>query len=814
MSIFIKKLQCFDPVWYSREYGDVPLSGLSPTEHFRRYGMLLNRKPCANWIDGEQDASHGNANTAVDNRSYLLLSAAHRQELNHVKENSWASLGNDPAFIFDAAGLNFMSEAGWYSFSVKIDSPKNSGFAKFYFDVGSGFSEAGALSLRYKSNERTERLVYLGGNVVGLRFDPTECEGEFSLEWLGIERITEDVALDKILKRISEKHPKYLNSSVSKVSSELSGKYNSNIRPSDIFEIYEESFLADNSSEDYGEWIKKVERPLLPGPEEVSRILANLKKSPLISVIVPVYNTDETYLRECIESVIDQSYPRWELCLADDASPKPHVRQLLAEYERKDARIKIAYREKNGHISEASNSALSIATGDYVALLDHDDVLSEHALLYVAEAISSNELARVIYSDEDKINALGVRFDPHFKCDWNPDLFYSQNYVSHLGVYQRSLLQKIGGFRRGVEGSQDYDLLLRCLPHVAANQIIHIPRILYHWRVLPGSTALAAGEKSYTEVAGIKALKDYFDEIGARDVRVEPGIIPNSYRVKWPISEPRPLVSLLIPTRDHRKVTEVAVRSILDKTEYENYEIIIIDNESVEPDTLRFFKEIQAESGRVKVVRYARPFNYSAINNFGAKHASGKILGLINNDVEVISPDWLTEMVRHAIRPEIGCVGAKLLFSNGSIQHAGVVLGIGGVAGHSHKYYPSDHSGYFGRLSLVQNFSAVTAACLLIRKEIYDAVNGLDELNLAVAFNDVDFCLRVRELGYRNIWSPYATLFHHESISRGKEDRPEKIERFNGEVRYMKKRWGAALAADPYYSRHLSQDRENFSIRL
>ncbi|WP_234744991.1 glycosyltransferase family 2 protein [Burkholderia sp. WTPI3] len=814
MTTFIKKLQSFDPIWYSREYADVSLSGLSPIEHFRRYGLLLNRKPCFDWFEEGVATSDEKVDAILDNRNYLLLNAAHRQELNHVKEKSWISLGKDPAFVLSPNDLGYFSGPGWYSFSVKMNPKEVSGCAKFYIDYGAGFSEENSLSIRYKLGEKSERLIRVRKNVIGLRFDPMETEGEFSVEWLGIERISDEVALDRILSRISMSHPRFVNQGVSQISENMSRELGFELTPEDAFDVYEESFLVDSSAANYDEWIKNVECPSLPKLEEVSKIIDGLKRTPIISVIVPTYNTDEKYLRECIESVFNQSYPYWELCVADDASPKEHVRQILDEYSRRDSRVKIIYRKINGHISEASNSALSIASGDYIALLDHDDLLAEHALLSVVQEINCKESVKIIYSDEDKINSLGMRFDPHFKSDWNPDLFYSQNYVSHLGVYERSLLNKIGGFRRGVEGSQDYDLMLRCLPHIASNQIIHISKILYHWRVLPGSTALSAGEKSYTEVAGIKALQDYFDEIGIDGIEVERGVIPNSYHVKWPIEELQPLVSLIIPTRDYRDVTEVAVRSILDKTTYRNFEIIIIDNDSVEPETLRFFHDIQRSSEKVRVVRYAHPFNYSAINNFGVKHAAGQIVGLVNNDVEVISPDWLTEMVRHVMRKEIGCVGAKLLYSNGTIQHAGVILGIGGVAGHSHKYFPGDHAGYFGRLTLAQNLSAVTAACLLVRRDVYDEVEGLNEIDLTVAFNDVDFCLRVRESGYRNIWTPYATLFHHESISRGKEDRPEKVRRFNDEVQYMKERWGDALNLDPYYSRHLSRDHENFSIGL
>ncbi|HAX4944186.1 TPA: glycosyltransferase family 2 protein, partial [Escherichia coli] len=545
--------------------------------------------------------------------------------------------------------------------------------------------------------------------------------------------------------------------------------------------------------------------------EGVATILATMATPPVISVVMPVYNPAEIYLRACLDSVIAQSYPYWELCIADDKSPKEHVQRVLREYEAKDKRIKVVYRQQNGHISAASNSALEIAKGDFVALLDHDDALPEHALLFMAQAICAQPETQILYSDEDKLNGRGERFDPHFKSDWNPDLFFSQNYVSHLGVYRRNLLQKIGGFRLGVEGSQDQDLLLRCLPHVQADQIVHIPRVLYHWRTIEGSTALASGEKSYTTDAGIKALRDYF-AVQQPGVEIDAGLVPNTYRVRYPIPAPAPLVSLLIPTRDRRSLTETAVRSILEKSTYTNFEILILDNGSVEADTLDFFRDIQLEDRRVKVLAYDFPFNYSAINNFGARHAKGSVIGLVNNDVEVINPEWLTEMVSQCLRPEIGCVGAKLYYSNDTLQHGGVILGIGGVGGHSHKHFPRHHPGYFSRLLLTQSLSAVTAACLLVRKEIFEKVSGLDEKNLTVAFNDVDFCLEVRKAGYRNLWTPYAELYHYESISRGAEDSLEKIARFAQEVNFMKIKWGLELEHDPFYNINLTRIHENFSL--
>ena len=562
---------------------------------------------------------------------------------------------------------------------------------------------------------------------------------------------------------------------------------------------------------DYEEWIRRYDTIDQHMRARMRAGIAAFSHPPLISVVMPTYNAKLQWLCDAIESVRGQLYPHWELCIADDASPDPAIRPLLEGFAAHDSRIKVIFRERNGHISAASNSALECAEGDWVALLDHDDLLPEHALYCVADAIIAHPDAGVIYSDEDKVDEQGRRFAPHFKGDWNPDLFFSQNYVSHLGVYRRSILAKIDGFRTSVEGSQDQDLLLRCLPHLKDDQIVHIPRVLYHWRAMAGSTASSTGEKRYTTEAGIKALRDHFAS-RSREVEVEAGFVPNTYRVRYPVPQPEPLVSFLVPTRDHRILVETCVRSILEKSTYRNFEILILDNGSVEPDALEFFQKIQEEDHRVRVLRYDHPFNYSAINNFGVRHAKGSIIGLVNNDIEVISPEWLEEMVSHVVRPEIGCVGAKLYYSNDTVQHGGVILGLGDVAGHAHKSYPRHSHGYFSRLLLVQALSAITAACLLVRREVFEHVNGLDEVNLKVAFNDVDFCLKVREASYRNLWTPYAELYHHESISRGAENTPEKLARFHQEVRFMINKWGEKLRQDPYYNPNLTCHHEDFSL--
>lgn len=713
-----------------------------------------------------------------------------------LDKNKFISQGDDPHFRFKSP-----FKKGWYMLEIQMDFDVGIANTRFYVDSGNGEAEESSLAVPLVSRRMTKRLIYFSGNSK-LRFDPLTHSGVFTINHLQIVRLPKKMALS----RLNLKLEKYVGennwASIEDSLQEKIKAYNN------IFESMRDNDLS------YAQWIKDVEIKKIIPLSKQKEIMEAWVNNPLISIIIPVYNAPENYLKACIDSVRKQSYPFWELCIADDASPNTEIKKILEFYSSQDSRIKVVFRKKNGHISAASNSALELASGNYVALLDHDDLLTEHALFYVVKTIHENPGAEILYSDEDKINENDVRSEPHFKSAWNPDLFFSQNYVSHLGIYKHEIIKKINGFRLGVEGSQDQDLLLRCLPHIDEKNIIHIPYILYHWRTLKGSTALASGEKNYTTRAGVKALKDYFEENGPEGVEVEAASIPNTYRVYWPLPSLQPLVSLLIPTRDQKKLTELAVRSILNKTEYSNYEIIIVDNGSVEKDALEFFENIQKETSKVRVLRYNQPFNFSAINNFGFKHARGNIFGLVNNDVEVISPDWLTEMVRHAIRPDIGCVGAKLYYGNNTVQHAGVILGIGGVANHSHKHFPKSSSGYFARLMTVQNYSAVTAACLLVKKEIYEKVGGLNEEHLPVAFNDVDFCLKVKKLGYRNLWTPYAELYHHESVSRGAEDNPEKIARFNSEVSFMMDKWGAELKSDNFYNENLTKVREDFSLAI
>jgi glycosyltransferase involved in cell wall biosynthesis len=558
----------------------------------------------------------------------------------------------------------------------------------------------------------------------------------------------------------------------------------------------------------YHKWVKRYGTLSSADHQAINKRIETLEYQPLISVIMPVYDVDEKWLRRAIESVREQLYERWELCIADDYSAAPHIRVVLDEYRQKDSRIKVIYRDKNGHISAASNSALELATGEFTALLDHDDELSAHALYMVVEELNAHPEADLIFSDEDKITEEGDRFDPHFKTDWNPDLLYSMNFVSHLGVYRTSILKAIGGFREGYEGSQDYDLVLRFCEQVSEDHIRHIPYILYHWRAIATSVAANRKGKEYAFESARNAIRSHFERRG-RTVTVAPGV--HSYhRVIYPVPSPAPLVSFIIGTRDRVELLRQTIEGIM-QTDYDPFEVIIIDNATTDPDALAYLEEIQTDA-RIRVVQYLAPFNFSAINNIGVREARGEIICLLNNDIKIISPGWLREMVSHALRPKVGAVGAKLYYENDTIQHAGVIIGLGGVAGHAHKHLAKRDVGYVFRTKVIQGFSAVTGACLVMRRELFLEVGGLNEVNLPIAFNDVDLCMRLRQRGYRNVWTPYAELYHLESASRGPEETLERWPVFQRECAYFRYKWSDELYTDPYYNPNLTLTAEDFSL--
>jgi glycosyltransferase involved in cell wall biosynthesis len=565
---------------------------------------------------------------------------------------------------------------------------------------------------------------------------------------------------------------------------------------------------AEHDRNDYSEWIRRYDTITDATRAVMRRRIDGFSHKPLISVVMPTYNPNPDWLVAAIESVRNQIYPHWELCIADDASTNPAVRLILEEYALKDLRVKVEFRAVNGHISAASNTAIDLASGEWIALLDHDDLLPENALFWVANCIAKNTDCKLIYSDEDKVDEGGRRFDAYFKCDWNPDLFYSQNMFSHLGVYERNLVRSVGGFRVGFEGAQDYDLALRCIEQVAATQIQHIPRVLYHWRVHAESTSASASAKPYAMTAGERAIAAHFERSA---VSADVKLIGHGYRVKYKLPDELPLVTIIIPTKNSRNLLQTCVNSILSRTSYKNFELLIIDNGSDELESLKYLDSLRLMSG-ITVIRDDDLFNFSRLNNLGVSASHGELVAMLNNDVEVISEDWLSELVSHALRPGIGAVGARLWYPNDTLQHGGITMGVGGVAAHAHRQMPKGHYGYFGRASLVHSFSAVTAACLLVRKDLYQQIGGLDEKNLPVAYNDVDFCLRLKEAGYRNIWTPFAELYHYESATRGTDEASFKRVRFANEREYMKKRWGAIISNDPAYSPNLTLNADDFSL--
>jgi GT2 family glycosyltransferase len=539
-----------------------------------------------------------------------------------------------------------------------------------------------------------------------------------------------------------------------------------------------------------------------PSPEDVQRMAGDagrLAWQPLVSVITPVYNTDPAWLIACIESVRRQAYPNWELCLADDASTSPATLRALESYAH-DPRIKITRLERNQHISAASNAAVALANGEFVALLDHDDELSPEALFEIVKWLNESPDADFVYSDEDKLDAAGLRCDPYFKPDWSPELFRSFMYTNHLMVLRRSIVLEVGGFRIGFEGSQDYDLALRIVERT--DRIGHVPQVLYHWRQVPGSAAVQTDAKPWAVRAAERALAEHLER-SCVEAEVCPGFAPGVFRVKHAIRGPA-LVTLVVTTDDRTRgvggrdvrLLPHCLRSVVEKTAASNYEILVVDNGRLSDETSRFLSTIPHR--RVSY-SYSGPFNFAHKLNFAVSHARGEHLVILNDDVEVISPEWLSAMQEFAQQPEIGAVGAKLLFPDGRLQHIGMVLGVCGVAAHAFHMAPGSSPGYAGGAHVIRNYSCVTGACMMTRRAVFDEVCGFNE-RLAIDFNDVDYCLRLRRAGYRVVYTPHAQLYHLESGSQGPR------EQARGEVEEMRRIWGAVLERDPYYNPNLTRD--------
>lgn len=528
---------------------------------------------------------------------------------------------------------------------------------------------------------------------------------------------------------------------------------------------------------------------------------------PLISILVPVYNTPEAFLKQMIQSVRKQTYSNWELCIANANPSQKSVTDILSIASQKDKRIKVVDVPENKGISQNTNAALEIASGEYVGLLDHDDLLALDALYEIVKAINEKGRPEVLYTDEDKVTTdLSEHFQPHLKPEFNLDLLRANNYICHFFVAKQSLIEDAGAFRAEYNGAQDYDFILRCTEK--AKGIVRVPKILYHWRVHKASTADNPASKMYAFDAGKRALQEHLKRCNTKG-KVSHTKDLGFYRVQYEVAG-NPLISIVIPNKDEVDSLENCLQSIR-KSAYQNYEIIIVENNSEDEKIFAYYEKIKSE--RVKIIHWKQEFNYSAINNFGVKHAKGDYILLLNNDVEIIQPNWLEEMLSNCQRKEVGIVGAKLYYPDDTIQHAGIVIGIGGIAGSMFVGLPRAYSGYLHKANLQQSLSAVTAACMMVKRSVYEEVRGLEE-TLKVAFNDVDFCLRVRKAGYLVVYDPYVELYHYESKSRGTEDTKEKIRRFQSEIEYMRSHWLPVIKeGDPAYNPNLTLTKWDYSLK-
>jgi len=728
----------------------------------------------------------------------------------------WRSTGGDPYFLVSREdGVTPVLSGGWYRLRGRMQAVRGAHLTPgFYYRIAGReqpFPDQLVLPEPGK-NGAMDALFRFDGDVVELRFDPAVRPLEFRLEDIALRRLSRAEWMLRLLVGMCDVSGRRNWRAIGNTLTAMASAFHQG-GMADAGRV-----LVDRSREhgrlnerSYAAWVLRYDsfsHAELAEMGERGQALA--VGGPLVSILLPVHDTPERWLRCCLDSVLAQAYPHWELCIADDASTALHVRTVLQEYARRDPRIRIVWRERNGHIARASNTALEIAHGQYVALLDHDDELRPHALLEMVEELRVHPDSKLIYSDEDKIDEHGRRFQPYFKPDWNQDLLLSQNYLCHLTLIETRLVKQAGGFREGTEGSQDHDLFLRCSAALPAGAIRHVPKVLYHWRAIAGSTALERGAKDYAADAGLRAVGE---SVRAHTPGAQAeGLAHGHYRVRWPLPSPQPKVSIIVPTRDRVELLRQCVESVLDRTIYDDFELLVVDNGSRDAAALDYLESLNGRE-RVRVLRHDVPFNFSAINNWAARQCDGDLLCLLNNDIEVIDGDWLREMASQAWRPGIGAVGAMLLYPDDSIQHAGVILGLGGVANHAYCHHPQGIPGHGGRALVTQELSAVTAACLVVRRELYLQAGGLDE-SLQVAFNDIDFCLRLRMLGHRNLWTPFARMYHYESASRGAEDTPEKVARFHREVALMRERWAQELDRDPAYNPNLSLEMEDTASEL
>ncbi|CAN5495301.1 N/A [soil metagenome] len=737
-------------------------------------------------------------------RTRLTLTPLRGLAPNGEAAEQWLAIDADPQF--ELTGLERFA-GSWVRMTVAIDPAAGwTSVPALHLDCGAGYPEQPSVVLPQPRPGTTRlRFIFLvPADLKRARFDPLAQAGAFRLGppiVRALSTLHARVAMLAALVRsrggraaakavLRAVRRWRLRDGFGQLSRGLTDRY---------------AAISRLDQHSYGNWIAAFEPPVAHY-EAIGKSESDWAARPLISIVMPVYNPPADVLTAALESVLAQVYANWELCIADDASDKPHVREILDRFASAEPRIKVEHRRHNGHIVAASNSALALATGRYVALMDHDDLLHPLALHFVGEALDRHPRAAIVFSDEDKLDESGRRHSPYFKSDFNYELFLSQNMVSHLGVYRRDLVTLVGGFHDEYRGSQDYDLALRVIEQIEPDQIVHVPRVLYHWRAIAGSTALGSDEKPYAVIAARRAIADHLERIGVvADVRPAPEAAQYS-RVRHALASPAPRLTIVLTTNRRSDRLARCVESLFGHTAYPRFDVVIVDDGTGDAALLAQLKERSPD--RLALVRSDGPSDRSTLINRGVAVADGDIVCLLASDIEITHDDWLDELASFAARPDIGAVGARIWSPDDRLQHAGILLGLRGVAGHAHRSLLRGNGGYFGRAMLHQQMSAVSAACLAIRRTVYQEVGGLDKST--GRFDDIDLCLRVAQAGYRNIWTPFAEMVRHASPDRAIEASQSQL--IEHDARVMRDRWASQLAADPAYSPNLTVLDESFDL--
>ncbi|WHZ19784.1 MAG: Glycosyl transferase, group 2 family [Rhodanobacteraceae bacterium] len=725
----------------------------------------------------------------IANEQLRRLSASNGEAL-------WKIAGARPGFVLDQRVLGRTLAAGWYEWRGRLEAEEGRivlPSVRLHYAVHSALSDVEVMLPEPDEAGRFGTLLLFLEDVESLEFVPGTSPAVFRVRDVSLCRVSRLAALRMLLGgAFGEGQPWRVRRLLTWIRAVRQRGLKR--ATDDLYADYRKRNWPLGISE-YEAWVRKYDTIDQAALEALNRRAQALDdRGPLISVLLIVRGASELRLRRCLDGVLGQVWEKWDLRVAGCT---PRLAPVLDEYAARDPRIRVGH---GGSGVEGCNAALAAANGEFVLLLQDDCELRPHALLRMAEAVAADQELAVVYSDEDRIGDDDKRFDPGFKPDWNPDLLRSEDFMGRVVAIRTTWLREVGGFRAGFEGSEGYDLVLRCSERAASKNIRHIPKILYHVRASREDPAAGTGA-TLRASAELSAVARHLERMGDAATVEAFGHAPGLRRVRWKLPTPAPRVGLIIPTRDRVGLLRACVESILTKTTYPDFELVVVDNRSSDRAALDYLRELAARE-HVRVLRYDAPFNYAAINNWAVRQCNGMLLGLVNNDIEVISPDWLEEMAGFALRPDTGAVGAMLYYPDDTIQHAGMLLGIHGVAGHAYAGKPRGYRGYMARALVAQNLSVVTGACLLVRREVFEAVGGLDE-RFPVEFNDVDFCLRLLERGYRNVWTPFAELYHHESATRVIDGAPARQARFN-EAALMLERWAAVLRDDPAYNPNLS----------